>query len=79
MSLTIGLNLCAYEPLMPGKATEKAIEQLEQVDNNFFTGDDYSFNDCGTKISPSFKCSDAKGKYKFKEYSLEDFVCQSKS
>ena len=78
MSLTIGLNLCAYEPLMPGKATEKAIEQLEQVDNNFFTGDDYSFNDCGTKISPSFKCSDAKGKYKFKEYSLEDFVCQSK-
>ena len=76
--LTIGLNLCAYEPLMPGKATEKAIEQLEQVDNNFFTGDDYSFNDYGTKISPSFKCSDVKGKYKFKEYSLEDFVCQSK-
>ena len=77
-SLMIGLNLCAFEPLMPGKATEKAIEQLEQVDNNFFTGDDYSFNDYGTKISPSFKCSDAKGKYKFKEYSLEDFVCQSK-
>ena len=77
-SLMIGLNLCAFEPLMPGKATEKAIEQLEQVDNNFFTGDDYSFNDYGTKISPSFKCSDAKEKYKFKEYSLEDFVCQSK-
>jgi len=76
--LMIGLNLCAYEPLTPSKATEKAIEQLEQVDNNFFTGDDYSFNDYGTKISPSFKCSDAKGKYKFKEYSLEDFVCQSK-
>ena len=77
--LTIGLNLCAYEPLMPGKATEKAIEQLEQVDNNFFTGDDYSFNDYGTKISPSFKCSDVKGKYKFKEYSLEDFICQSRT
>ena len=74
----IGLNLYGFEPLMPGKASEKAIEQLEQVDNNFFTGDDYSFNDYGTKIFPSFKCSDAKGKYKFKEYSLEDFVCQSK-
>ena len=78
-SLMIGLNLCAFEPLMPGKATEKAIEQLEQVDNNFFTGDDYSFNAYGTKISPSFKCSDAKGKYKFKEYSLEDFICQSRT
>ena len=77
-SLMIGLNLYGFEPLMPGKASEKAIEQLEQVDNNFFTGDDYSFNDYGTKIFPSFKCSDAKGKYKFKEYSLEDFVCQSK-
>ena len=74
----IGLNLYGFEPLMPGKASEKAIEQLEQVDNNFFTGDDYSFNDYGTKIFPSFKCSDAKGKYKFKEYSLEDFICQSK-
>ena len=77
-SLMIGLNLYGFEPLMPGKASEKAIEQLEQVDNNFFTGDDYSFNDYGTKILPSFNCSDAKGKYKFKEYSLEDFVCQSK-
>ena len=78
LALLTSLNLCAYEPLTPGKASEKAIEQLEQVDNNFFTGDDYSFNDYGTKIFPSFKCSDAKGKYKFKEYSLEDFVCQSK-
>ena len=78
LALLTSLNLSAFEPLMPSKATEKAIEQLEQVDNNFFTGDDYSFNDYGTKISPSFKCSDVKGKYKFKEYSLEDFVCQSK-
>ena len=75
----IGQSLYPFEPLMPGKASEKAIEQLEQVDNNFFTGDDYSFNDYGTKISPSFKCSDVKGKYKFKEYSLEDFICQSRT
>ena len=74
----MGQNLYPFEPLMPGKASEKAIEQLEQVDDNFFTGDDYSFNAYGTKIPPSFKCSDAKGKYKFKVYSLEDFVCQSK-
>ena len=73
MSLMIVLNLYAFEPMMPGKASEKAIEQLEQVDNNFFTGDDYFSNDYSTNTSPSFKCSDAKGKYKFKEYSLEDF------
>ena len=30
----IGQNLYPFEPLMPGKASEKAIEQLEQVDNN---------------------------------------------
>ena len=77
-SLMIGLNLYGFEPLMPGKATKKASEKFKQVDNNFFTGDDYSFNDYGTQIFPSFKCYDAKGKYKFKEYSLEDFVCQSK-
>ena len=79
LTVLVVLNLHSFEPLMPGKATEKAIEQLEQVDNNFFTGDDYSFNDYGTKIFPSFKCSDAKGKYKFKEYSLEDFICQSRT
>ena len=75
----MGQNLYPFEPLMPGKASEKAIEQLEQVDDNFFTGDDYSFNAYGTKIPPSFKCSDAKGKYKFKVYSLEDFICQSRT
>ncbi len=31
----IVLNLYAFEPMIPGKASEKAIEQLEQVDNIF--------------------------------------------
>ena len=79
MSLTIGLNLCAYEPLMPGKATEKAIEQLEQVDNNVsFDGEDLT-NYYGTQIPTSFICYDDKEKYKFKEFSLEDFICQSRT
>ena len=77
-SLLINLNLSAFEPMMPSESTNKAIENFEQIEDEFFTGDDHSFNAYGTKISPSFKCSDAKGKYKFKEYSLEDFVCQSK-
>ena len=77
-SLLINLNLSAFEPMMPSKSTNKAIENFEQIEDEFFTGDDHSFNNYGTKILPSFNCSDAKGKYKFKEYSLEDFVCQSK-
>jgi len=73
--LTIGLNLCAYEPLMPGKATEKASDDYGQVDGGAFCDADY-----GTDfITPSFKCYNAKGKYKFKEYSLEDFICQSRT
>ena len=78
MSLTIGLNLYAYEPLMPGKATEKASDeygQYRQVDTGVFCDADY-----GTDfITPSFACYNAKGKYKFKEYSLEDFICQSRT
>ena len=77
-SLLINLNLSAFEPMMPSESTNKAIENFEQIEDEFFTGDDHSFNDYGTKILPSFNCSNAKGKYKFKEYSLEDFVCQSK-
>lgn len=76
--LVVSLNLYGFEPMMPSESTNKAIENFEQIEDKFFTGDDYSFNDYGTKILPSFNCSDAKGKYKFKEYSLEDFVCQSK-
>lgn len=78
INLLINLNLYAFEALMPSQATNKAIDNFEQVEDEFFTGDDYFSNDYSTNTSPSFKCSDAKGKYKFKEYSLEDFVCQSK-
>ena len=76
--LVVSLNLYGFEPMNPSIATKKVIENFEQIEDEFFTGDDYSFNDYGTKILPSFNCSDKKGKYKFKEYSLEDFVCQSK-
>ena len=73
--LMIGLNLCAYEPLTPSKATEKAYSEYGQVDTGVWCNADY-----GTDfITPSFKCYDAKGKYKFKEYSLEDFICQSRT
>ena len=75
MSLMIGLNLYAYEPLTPGKATEKASDEYGQVDGGAFCDADYG-ND---SIHPSFKCYDAKGKYKFKEFSLEDFICQSRT
>ena len=74
-SLMIGLNLCAYEPLTPGKATEKASDEYGQVDTGVWCNADY-----GTDfITPSFKCYDDKEKYKFKEYSLEDFICQSRT
>jgi len=79
MSLIIVLNLYGFEPMNPSVATKKVIENFEQIEDEFFTGDDHSFNNYGTKILPSFNCSDAKGKYKFKEYSLEDFICQSRS
>ena len=75
----MSLNLYAYEPLMPGKASEKASDDYEQVNGGVSFDGDYLTNYYGTKISPSFKCSDAKGKYKFKEYSLEDFICQSRT
>ena len=78
-SLLINLNLYAFEALMPSQATNKAIDNFEQIEDEFFTGDDYFSNDYSTNTSPSFKCSDAKGKYKFKEYSLEDFICQSRT
>ena len=74
MSLTIGLNLCAYEPLTPDEAMRKFASDFLQIN-------DYPLDpimDYGShSISPSFDCYDAKGKYKFKKYSLEDFICQS--
>ena len=61
-SLMIGLNLCAYEPLNPENAINK-------FSNDFYQLNDYDsspWRDYGTKSQPSFKCYDAKGKYKFK-------------
>ena len=73
-SLMIGLNLCAYEPLTPGKATEKASDEYGQVHTGVWCSADYGSD----LIPPSFACYNAKGKYKFKEFSLEDFICQSR-
>ena len=75
LTVLVVLNLHSFEPLMPGKATEKASDEYGQVDGGAFCDADY-----GTDfITPSFKCYNAKGKYKFKEYSLEDFICQSRT
>ena len=75
LTVLVVLNLHSFEPLMPGKATEKASDDYGQVDGGAFCDADY-----GTDfITPSFKCYNAKGKYKFKEYSLEDFICQSRT
>ena len=72
--LMIGLNLYAYEPLTPDEAMRKFASDFLQIN-------DYPLDptmDYGNHtISPSFACYDAKGKYKFKKYSLEDFICQS--
>ena len=73
MSLMIGLNLYGFEPLTPGKATKKAYSEYGQVDTGVWRSADYGSD----FIPPSFKCYNAKGKYKFKEFSLEDFICQS--
>ena len=74
MSLTIGLNLYGFEPLTPDEAMRK-------FDSDFLQINDYPLDptmDYGSHgIPPSFLCYDAKGKYKFKKYSLEDFICQS--
>ena len=73
-SLKVGLSLYAYEPLSPDEAMIKFASDFSQIN-------DYPLDpimDYGSHtISPSFACYDAKGKYKFKKYSLEDFICQS--
>ena len=74
LSLIASLNLSAFEPLSPDKAMRKFASDFLQIN-------DYPLDptmDYGSHtISPSFACYDAKGKYKFKKYSLEDFICQS--
>ena len=74
-SLLINLNLSAFEPIMPGEAYEKASDDYRQVDILVSCDAGYGSD----FITPSFKCYDDSGKYKFKEFSLEDFICQSRS
>ena len=63
LTVLVVLNLHSFEPLMPGKATEKASDDYGQVDGGAFCDADY-----GTDfITPSFACYNAKGKYKFKK------------
>ena len=69
----MSLNLYGFEPIMPGEAYEKASDDDKQVDTLVWCDADYGSD----FIAPSFKCYDDKGKYKFKEYSLEDLICQS--
>ncbi|WP_109146586.1 hypothetical protein [Campylobacter concisus] len=73
--LVVSLNLYGFEPMMPGRAYEKASDDYGQVDTIVWCSADYDVD----TITPSFKCYDDKEKYKFKEYSLEDFICQSRS
>ena len=73
LSFLMSLNLYGFEPMMPGEAYEKASDDYKQVDTLVWCDADYGSD----FIAPSFKCYDDKGKYKFKEYSLEDLICQS--
>ena len=74
LALIASLNLSAFEPLSPDEAMRKFASDFLQIN-------DYPLDptiDYGNHtVSPSFACYDAKGKYKFKKYSLEDFICQS--
>ena len=75
LSFLMNLNLYAFEPMMPSESTNKAsYGGFLQVNILISCGENYNN---GNSIAPSFKCYDDKGKYKFKEYSLEDLICQS--
>ena len=73
LSFLMSLNLYGFEPMMPGEAYEKASDDYRQVDILVSCDAGYGSD----FITPSFKCYDDSGKYKFKEYSLEDLICQS--
>ena len=79
LTVLVVLNLHSFEPLTPGKATKKASDEYEQVHGGVSFDGDYLTNYYGTNIPPSFACYDDKEKYKFKEFSLEDFICQSRT
>jgi len=76
LTLIASLNLSAFELLSPDEAMRKFASDFLQIN-------DYPLDpimDYGNHtISPSFACYDTKGKYKFKKYSLEDFICQSRT
>ena len=75
LSFLMSLNLSAFEPMNPSIATKKAsYGGFLQVNILISCGENYNN---GNSIAPSFKCYDDSGKYKFKEYSLEDLICQS--
>ena len=74
-SFLISLNLYGFEPMNPSRATKKISDDYGQVDTIVWCSADYGVD----TIAPSFKCYNDKEKYKFKEYSLEDFICQSRS
>ena len=73
LSFLMSLNLYGFEPMMPGEAYEKASDDYRQVDILVSCDAGYGSD----FITPSFKCYDDSGKYKFKKYSLEDLICQS--
>ena len=75
ISFLISLNLYGFEPMNPSRATKKISDDYKQVDTIVWCSADYGVD----TITPSFKCYDDSGKYKFKEFSLEDFICQSRS
>ena len=74
-SFLISLNLYGFEPINPSIATKKASDDYGQVDTIVWCSADYGID----TIAPSFKCYDDKEKYKFKKFSLEDFICQSET
>ena len=73
LSFLMSLNLSAFEPMNPSIATKKASDDYRQVDILVSCDAGYGSD----FITPSFKCYDDSGKYKFKKYSLEDLICQS--
>ena len=74
-SFLISLNLYGFEPMNPSIATKKISDDYKQVDTLVWCDADYGSD----FIAPSFKCYDDKEKYKFKKFSLEDFICQSET
>lgn len=76
--ILLSLNLYGEEILSPRSATKKAYEDFGQLDWYTNSTYDYGYGEIA-ELPPSFNCFNSEGKYKFKQYSLEDFICNSKS